>query len=229
MLFNVLDQLQSSPFQALVTLASFCFALVVAITFHEFSHALAATLQGDPTARSHGRLTLHPVAHLDPLGSFMILFAGFGWGKPVMVNPAFLRAGHRSGMALVALAGPLSNLLVAMLAAIPINAGRVTTSGLGVSFRGQPGDVAGYFLGSIIFWNLLLAAFNLVPLAPLDGFKVVLGVLPREAAWRFARLERYGPAILMLVVMLDVMVLRWGIIARVIYPIINALATLVFW
>lgn len=229
MIFSVLDQMQSSPFQAMVTLASFCFALLVAITFHEFSHALTATLQGDPTARNQGRLTLHPLAHLDPLGSLMILFAGFGWGRPVVVNPARLRAGERSGMAVVSMAGPLSNVLVAMLAAIPINIGLVSTANLGFSFRGQPGDIVGYLLGSIVFWNLLLAAFNLIPLAPLDGFKVALGILPREAAWRFARLERYGPTVLLVVIMLDIMVLRWGILARVIHPIINALATVVFW
>jgi Zn-dependent protease len=229
MIFSALDQMRSSPFEGLVTLLSFSFALLVAITFHEASHALSASLQGDPTARRLGRLTLSPLAHLDPLGTVMILFAGFGWGKPVPVNPAFLRAGERSGMAVVSMAGPISNVVVALLVAIPINTGMVGTGYLWLSsFRGQPADVFAYVLGTVIFWNLLLAAFNLIPIAPLDGFKVALGLLPREAARRFARLERYGPAILLSVIVLDLYLLRWGILAHMIRPIISVLGILVF-
>ena len=142
--------------------------------------------------------------HLDPLGTAMILFAGFGWGRPTPVNPAMLRTGPRSGMALVSIAGPLSNILVATLAAVPINAGLVDSESVGFAlFWGNSGEIAGYVLGSLVFWNLLLASFNLIPLAPLDGFKVAVGVLPREAALQFARLERYGPAILLSLIMLS--------------------------
>ena len=228
MLFRVVDQLQDSPFRALVTLASFFVALVVAITVHEFSHALSATQLGDYTARRQGRLTLSPLAHLDPLGTAMILFAGFGWGRPTPVNPAMLRTGPRSGMALVSIAGPLSNILVATLAAVPINAGLVDSGSVGFAvFWGNPGEIAGYVLGSLVFWNLLLASFNLIPLAPLDGFKVAVGVLPREAALQFGRLERYGPAILLSLIMLSFVVPGLNILAVVIRPILNTLAAIV--
>ena len=227
MLFAAFSQFESSPFQGLVTLASFSIALVVAITFHEFSHAVSATGLGDPTPRYQGRLSLNPKDHLDPVGSLMILFAGFGWGKPVQVSPWQLRPGPRPGMALVSLAGPLANVALAALAAIPIRAGIVDTGRVGFTlFRGDGGDVAGYVLGSIVFWNLLLAAFNLIPVAPLDGFKVALGILPREMAASFARTERYGPVILLLVIASD-WVLGTRILASIVGPIINALSTLV--
>ena len=224
MLFSALEQMQSSPFRGLVTLFSFLVALVVALTVHEFSHALSSTLLGDNTARTRGRLSLHPLAHLDPLGTAMIVFAGFGWGRPVPVNPAYLRAGARTGMAVVSLAGPLSNVMVAAVAAVPINAGYIDMRSAGFTmFPGQAGDVAGFVISSLVFWNLLLAALNLLPVSPLDGFKVALGVLPRQTAFQFAQLERYGPAILLSLIMLDYLVPGTGIISGIIQPITNAL------
>ena len=228
MVFVALDQILSNPLRGLVTLSVFCFAFVVALTVHEFSHALSATLLGDNTAKRQGRLTLHPVAHLDPLGAAMILFVGFGWARPVPVDPASLRSPERSGMAVVALAGPLSNVLVATIAAIPINAGMVSHGIVGFSlFRGQMDDVAAYVIGSLVFWNLLIASFNLIPLVPLDGFRVALGVLPREAAARFGQLERYGPAPLLGLIMLGFLIPGAGALVIVIRPILNALSTLV--
>ena len=229
MVFAVLDQLLSDPLRALVTLASFLLALTVGFTFHEFSHAFSATRLGDPTAKRQGRLSLHPLAHLDPLGTAMILLAGFGWAKPVPVNAASLRTGPRTGMALVSFAGPLANVLVAMIAAIPINAGLVGDEAYRGVFEADPGDIIGYFLGAVVWWNLLLASFNLIPLVPLDGFKVAVGVLPREASFKFAQLERYGPTPLLLLVMLGLVVPGANIFATVIHPIINALGHLVFW
>ena len=123
MLISLLDQIQADPYQGLVSLGGFTLALILGFTFHEFSHALAATRLGDPTPSSAGRLSLSPIAHLDPLGTTLILLAGFGWAKPVPVNPAYMRINPRTGMALTALAGPLSNIAVAAIFAIPINAG----------------------------------------------------------------------------------------------------------
>lgn len=108
MLFESFSQIQFDPFRGIVTFATFSLALVLAITVHEFSHALIATRLGDPTSKRLGRLSLNPRAHLDPVGSMMIILAGFGWGKPVPVNPDYLRTGARSGMAVVSLAGPIS-------------------------------------------------------------------------------------------------------------------------
>ena len=228
MLYRVFGQLQSDPFGAFVTLGALVVALITAITIHEFSHALSATRLGDYTPRSQGRLSLRPTDHLDPLGTMMLLFAGFGWGKPVQVNAAYLRPSPRSGMAVVSLAGPLSNVITAAIFAVPIRTGIVDPRTIGgVAFRGDNSDILGYVIGAIVFWNLLLATFNLIPIAPLDGFKVALGVLPREAAIGFSRLEPYGPFILIGLIMLDYIVPGVSVLGSIIRPILDLLGTLV--
>jgi hypothetical protein len=129
MLFQLLDQLANNPADFPVILASFlatvALGLIVALTVHEFSHAAVATSLGDETPRREGRLSLNPIRHLDPFGTFLLMVAGFGWGKPVRVNPYALQGGPgpRGGMALVAAAGPLSNLLMATLLALPVRLG----------------------------------------------------------------------------------------------------------
>ncbi|MDP2718336.1 MAG: site-2 protease family protein [Dehalococcoidia bacterium] len=175
-------------------------ALIVAITVHEFSHGFMANTFGDPTAKRSGRLSLNPMAHLDPLGTIMLFIAGFGWGKPVPVNPYYLRNGARTGMALVSLAGPVSNLLCAAI--------------FGVFARTIPPPFSDLFY-YIVLYNIILAIFNLVPLPPLDGFKILLGIVPEETARNISRIERYGPAILIIVIMLDRFTglgLFWGIL-----------------
>ena len=226
MLLATLSQLDSDPGGAIITLATFTFALLLALTFHEFNHAAVATRLGDPTARAMGRLTLHPKAHLDPLGTAMIFLAGFGWAKPVQVNPAYFGVGPRSGMAMVALAGPVSNVALALLFAIPINIGLVTSDMVGFDrFNGQTDNLLGYVVGSLVFWNLLIASFNLIPLAPLDGFKVALGILPRDLASEFARLERHGPMILLVIIMFPVFLGGPNILFSMIRPILNGLSS----
>ena len=228
MLLSILDYIQINPLGAAVTFAVFSLSLVVAITIHEFSHALSATLLGDNTARNLGRLTLRPLAHLDPIGTAMIAFVGFGWGKPTPVDPDRLNTGPRPGMALVALAGPISNVTVAIAAALPLNVGLIDARYVGLyRFAGDSWDFIAYFFGSLIFWNMLLATFNLIPIAPLDGFKVALGVLPREPAAQFARLEPYGPLILLGVIMLDYIVPGAGVLSSVIGPVLDTLIELV--
>ena len=215
MLFRLLDQFQTDPIAALITLAAFAVALIVGITVHEFSHAWSATQLGDYTARGQGRLTLNPLAHLDPLGTILIFVAGFGWGRPTPVTPSNIRIGERAGMALVALAGPISNMIVATLAALPFRLGTV-------SFRG---GIDSQILEALILWNVVLAIFNLLPIAPLDGFKVVLGILPRAAAALFERTERFGMVILMVIVLVDVLTpLR--ILSVILLPAIRTIAGL---
>ena len=217
-----LDQLFRDPLHLLTILGAISVALLIAITIHEFTHALVAYGLGDGTAKRLGRLSLNPVAHLDPIGTAMLFLAGFGWGKPVPVNPMYLRNPGRQGMALVSFAGPLSNITTAALFAIPIKAGLMSWHSpfrLFVFRDGLEGFLPDLF-GFIIFYNLVLAAFNLIPLAPLDGFKVALGVLPREAAASFARLETYGPAILMFVIMMDILT-GIGILSTIIGPVVN--------
>ena len=203
-------------------------SLVVAITVHEFSHALVAAGLGDNTARRLGRLSLNPMRHLDPSGTVMMLLAGFGWGKPVPVDPRQLAHGH-TGTALVAGAGPLSNLILAFLLAIPVKVGlldstqptldrvvHVMTGG----FREGASDI----VGLVIFFNLVLAVFNLIPLAPLDGSRVMAGLIPPGRAPEYARLQRYGPAILVTLIMLDFM-LGIGILWRIIGPVVDGLTS----
>lgn len=211
MLFNLLDQLQINPFVALINLAAFTVALVVGITVHEFSHAWAAARLGDRTAQRQGRLTLNPMAHLDPVGTLLIFIAGFGWGKPTPVTPSNIRIGEKAGMAVVALAGPISNIIVATLAAMPFRLGTLSLPSSGIDAQ---------MLQALVLWNVVLAVFNLLPIAPLDGFKVALGVLPRALAIPFARTERFGMIILLMVVLADA-VLNVGILSRILFPAIR--------
>lgn len=228
MILTALDQIISSPMDGVITLGAFSFALLIGLAFHEFSHAAAATLLGDPTPRSNGRLSLNPLAHLEPIGTAMIFFVGFGWAKPVPVDPRYLKAGARTGMALVAGAGPLANVVLATFAAAPINAGIVSKQAVAFTlFRGRVDDIGGYVIGSVVFWNLLLASFNLLPIAPLDGFKAALGILPGRAAALLARLERFGPGILLLLVASALIIPGTPILVLVIRPILNVLSRLV--
>ena len=162
MLFDVLDQLRFEPTNAVFTLLAFTLAIVAAITVHEFSHALSANLLGDSTAKNQGRLTLNPLAHLDPAGTVMIVVVGFGWGRPTPVNPARFGSHMRSGMAAVSFAGPISNVIVASLCAIPVKIGLLSPGIVGFSiFGGEPGDFWAYLLGSLIFINLAIGLCHL--------------------------------------------------------------------
>ncbi len=175
-------------------------ALLVGITSHEYCHALSASVLGDQTARRLGRLSLNPLRHLDPFGTLLLLFAGFGWGKPVPVNPYALRNGPRTGMAVVAAAGPLANLLISAILAAPIRLGWTPWHNpflVGGTTGWGGADYIGLFLSAGVLLNSILAVFNLIPLAPLDGFKVAVGLLPVDLARPVAQLERYGIIILM--------------------------------
>ncbi len=186
-------------FLLLVVLVSM--ALLIALTFHEFSHALVADQLGDYTPRRMGRLSLNPLAHLDPLGTLMLFLVGFGWGKPVPVNPLLLRRDPRSGMALVASAGPLANLSLAGLFSVPVRLELLPWhSPLAIPLHPDAGAILVALVGYIILFNLILTIFNLIPVAPLDGFRVLLGLLPRDLAYSFERTERYGPMILLFLI-----------------------------
>ncbi len=232
MLLNYVDLLFRAPLEFLRILPGLLLttavALATAITIHEFSHAVTALWLGDPTARSQGRVSLNPRAHLDPTGTVMLLLVGFGWGKPTPVNAANFRR-PLQGMTLVSLAGPLSNLALALALALPLRFGWLSQpSGLIAApdlFSGDWSTILGSILLFTFYINVVLAVFNLLPVAPLDGFKVVLGVLPEQARRPFARLETYGPFILMGVILLD-----WGfntgILSRLIFPPIRFFVTL---
>jgi Zn-dependent protease len=180
--------ISSNPLEVIFLFIS----LLVAITVHEFSHAYTADRLGDPTPRLMGRLTLNPLKHLDIIGTIMILIANFGWGKPVVFDPYNLKNPRRDS-AIISLAGPVSNFFVAIICAILVHllfTFRLTllfNSGIGVFVY-----VFNALLQSIIVLNIMLGVFNLVPIHPLDGFKIVEGILPEKYAGQWKELERYG-------------------------------------
>ncbi|NMB67966.1 MAG: site-2 protease family protein [Chloroflexi bacterium] len=182
--------------------------LVIAFSVHEFSHAFVADRLGDNTPRSQGRLTLNPAAHLDLMGSIMLLLAGFGWAKPVQINPYALQRRSPAGVMWVSLAGPASNLLLAALAAIPLRFNWVP-----FSFGTDIIPSLYYFLMEFLSINLLLMLFNLIPLAPLDGEKIASFFFPPPLDRVMDAIRPYGSMILLALVfvgpMLGVNVIDW--------------------
>lgn len=199
--------------------------LIIAFSVHEFAHAWTATMYGDDTPRLNGRLTLNPLAHLDPMGSLMLLFAGFGWAKPVPVNPYALNRHSRSAMMVVAFAGPLSNLLMALLAAIPFRIGLISVLNAYLPNEGfLPSQEQ--FLLEFIYINLLLFFFNLLPIAPLDGEKVLIYFLPYNAARSYEALRPYGPIILLAIVFVGPF-LGFDILGRILNPLMQFTLSLI--
>jgi Zn-dependent protease len=166
--------------------------LVIAFTLHEFSHAKVADLLGDPTPRNAGRLTLNPLVHLDPMGTFMLLVLGFGWAKPVPVNPGALRRRTPAGLMLTSLAGPASNLLLACLGALPIRLGLLNAFAPG---SGIFPSLGGFFL-EFVYINVTLFLFNLLPLSPLDGGSVLEYLVPRQWLPALDSFRSFSPYIL---------------------------------
>ena len=191
MIFYIIKNITTNPGMVITTVLGFCLALVIGITVHEFSHAFVAFKQGDNTAKQLGRLSLNPIRHLDLFGTAMIFFVGIGWGKPTPVNSVFLKFGSRIGMALVALAGPISNLVVAFSLALFLNITNLSSD-----------SIVAYIILIVIQLNLVLAAFNLIPLIPLDGYSIFKGLLPFHLAVKIQRLEKYGPTPLLVLVAL---------------------------
>jgi len=167
--------------------------LLISFTIHEFAHAWTATKFGDDTPRMYGRLTLNPIAHLDILGSLMLVFAGFGWAKPVPINPRKLQQHSPAALMFVALSGPFSNCLLAALAAIPLRFGLVTPTAPMVDMFPTPYQFLLYFL----FTNLGLMVFNLIPLPPLDGEAILEFLIPPAWEEQWGTIKPYGPYILL--------------------------------
>ena len=210
MLLRKLDLLFDDPLMFFVLVPTVILALLAVLTFHEFSHGWIAHRLGDDTAQSMGRLSFNPLAHLDRMGSIMLLLVGFGWGKPVPVNPYRLRTDPRAGMAMVAAAGPLSNLCMAGLVSLLFRFDIIAFHSLSTI---SLSSIFSTLILYIIAYNLILAIFNLLPIAPLDGFKIAIGILPRDWAVSMAKTERYGPMILLILIVLSFYTnLLWSII-----------------
>jgi Zn-dependent protease len=210
--------LNSSP-QMLI---SAVITLVIALTFHEFAHAWMAKRFGDDTAERAGRLTLNPLAHLDPIGSLMLIFVGFGWAKPVPVNPNIIRRSGKAALMLVSIAGPLTNLCLAILAAIPLRFNLVPVQTVSTNILPTPF----YFLWYFFTINLSLMVFNLLPIPPLDGHEILSFLLPPDLAERWESFGyQYGIYILIALLMIAPM-LGFDFVGLVMRPIISFISRL---
>lgn len=166
--------------------------ILLALTFHEYAHAFVANRYGDDTAKQRGRLTLNPLAHLDLLGTIMIFLVHFGWAKPVPVNPHRLK-NPKKDMLRISAAGPLANMVLAIISGILL---RIVFVLVG---EADQNPITGLLIAMLIMSlqiNLALAIFNVLPIAPLDGSKILYGLLPTKHEGKIYFLERYGPFIL---------------------------------
>lgn len=198
-------------------------SLLICITVHEFSHAVVAEKFGDSTPRRQGRISLNPIAHLDPIGTIMLFLVGLGWGKPVVVNDQLFGRNPAKKMALVAIAGPLSNMVTAAIFSMPIQLGlivwesnshsplKVLRTGF-INFE----DFMATLLGFFLFFNIILALFNLIPLAPLDGSKILKWLIPKRLSYPYMKLEPYGP-----VVLIGIIGLSWFANVHLIWEILG--------
>lgn len=207
----MLTELFTNPFSFLIWVA----ALMAAITIHEFSHAYVADRLGDPTPKLAGRLTLNPLAHLDPLGTLMLILVRFGWGKPVPIDPFNLQNPRRDS-ALISLAGPGSNLILALILSLLL---RLPV----FSFIGLLGYLVIGLLKPVIILCVILAVFNLLPIHPLDGFKIVAGFLRDDLAQEWEELAGLGPFFLLFLIL---PFFGGSLIGNIISPIISFILSL---
>lgn len=179
--------------------------LLIALTIHEYAHARAAVSLGDPTPRYFGRLTLNPITHLDPIGLIMLVLFKIGWAKPVPFNPSNFD-NWRQGTIITSLAGPLSNIVLALATAFLLTILRV--------FGYHDGDAIMLVLGNLYLYNLIFAVFNLLPFPPLDGSKVLTVFLPTRYEEHLHQFERYAPFLLIILA-------YTGILWKIIRPVIE--------
>jgi Zn-dependent protease len=184
----------------------FLISILIALSVHEWAHAYAATKLGDPTPYNEGRLTLNPIAHLDPLGTLMFFLVRFGWGKPVNVNPRYFRHPVRDS-AIVALAGPFSNLILAAVSFLILVLWNPASLSLTSHSALMGGGSLSVFFAEVLvqmtFLNLALMAFNLLPIAPLDGSKIIAPFIPSRYQWDYERYLHVGPMVLLAILIAE--------------------------
>lgn len=197
-------------------------AILVSLTFHELAHAYVSYKLGDPTAKNMGRLSLNPLKHLDIFGTIMLLISSFGWAKPVPINPMYYD-NRKRGTMLVSIAGPLSNVLLALIFALPkqyISA----KYGIPASYQYLPSwdyRAVIFNLSAVFFTiNIGLAVFNILPVPPLDGSKILSGILPSNQYYKFLQYENYIGVVFLLVVFAFP-----GLLSTIMYPFTWVLTT----
>lgn len=193
LLLHLINLLIYNPLQFIITITIIIVPLFISISFHELAHGYVAYKFGDPTPKLQGRLTLNPFAHLDPLGTLMLFIIGIGWAKPIILNP--LNYPDRTKQMLVALAGPASNALLAIIFGFILVFLQLTNSGQ----TGEIFEVITSSIGIIIRINLILAIFNMIPIPPLDGSRVLAWMLPERLEYYYLTLEPYGLLFLLLI------------------------------
>lgn len=215
--------------------------LLLGFTIHEWAHAYSALRLGDDTALRQGRVTFDPRAHIDPIGIFMALFIGFGWARPVPVNPRNFRNPSRD-MMLVALAGPATNLVIATVFALSLRLMAVggtieevslinTQTRQTIETPGAEGtnnfyDFTHDVIATVVFFNLVLFLFNLIPLSPLDGWKIMMGFVPPDTAYELARYEQQSTMVLFFILILGVVSPQFSVLGKVIGPPLEFLYSL---
>lgn len=188
-----IDQIERFLAYPLEELPYVIVSLLIAFTVHEFSHAYVAYKFGDPTAKNEGRVTLNPISHLDPIGTLLILIAGFGWARPVPVNRFHFKNPKLAGV-LVSFAGPFSNLIVAILGFLIFYGLLAAGVGPDLPFFVEP------FFNILINLNVLLFVFNLIPLPPLDGYRIVQDLVSADLRAKMTQYEQYGSLIFLILI-----------------------------
>lgn len=190
MLLSVIQNIGSEPVTTIIQIMTMVIVLLIAFTVHEYSHARMALALGDRTALLMGRLTLNPIKHLDPFGAIMLLLFGFGYAKPVPINTRnFTKVGYKTGLALVSLAGPISNFILAFFGMLFLHISDLIFSSIQTGFSFYL--VAYYFFSYFTLMNIGLGVFNLIPIPPLDGSRLLTIFLPQRLQILFFRYEHY--------------------------------------
>ncbi len=208
--------------QSVPSLISAIITLLIAFTFHEFAHAWTATRFGDDTPRLFGRLSLNPLRHLDFMGSLMLVFTGFGWAKPVPINPHKIRQYSPSAVMLTAISGPLANFVLALVAGLVLRSGLASGIPAAAAFLPTPR----YFLLYFMYTNLGLMIFNLLPFPPLDGEEILVYLLPVEWEQKWAAIRPYGPYLLIFMLLVGP-AMGFNLVDALISPLIQGLARII--
>lgn len=203
------------------------FCVFLSLSVHEFAHGYAAYKMGDPTAKNMGRLNLSPASHLDPLGAICLFLFGFGWAKPVPINPSNFKSGKmKSGMVITALAGPISNLILAFVSVFAAELlAKLANHGTGIMQTVI--TVACAMLYVLATMNVSLAVFNLIPIPPLDGSKVLNALLPSRLYFKLMQFERYGLLILIILINTPIFTRLLNFLVRMVYALFSLLLNLI--